>query len=92
MGNYFYLNDKDAYGEYRAVVGGYSLRFYYAGKSDALTYYATAGGWESDRREATFRPCAWARRLHGNAPSGAQYGSYRVILPNGKRASVAVYL
>ena len=92
MGDYFFLNDKDAYGEYRAVVGGYSLRFYYAGEPDKLTYYATEGGWESDRRVATFCPYAWARRLHGNAPSGTPYGYYRVTLPNRRQARVVVYL
>ena len=43
-------------------------------------------------RRASIRLATWAKHLHGNAPGGTIYGSYRITLPNKKRITVKAYL
>lgn len=43
-------------------------------------------------RGATVKLAAWAKRLHGNAPAGAYYGSFTAILPDGTRKAIRIYL
>lgn len=74
------------YGE-KITVNGYRLTIYPA-PGDRIEYTDITGR----ERSAKITLCKWARGLHGNAPSGTQYGSARVILPDGTRATVPIYL
>lgn len=73
------------YGETHKI-NGYRVEVYPM-SGDRISYYA--GG---TRREAKINLCRWARGLHGNPPGGTQYGSARLVLPDGSRATLPIYV
>lgn len=84
------------YGETHTI-RGYRVEIYPGTEPDTIEYitaHYTAGGhnYGTIERKASIRLCAWAKRLHGNPPSGTQYGSARIILPNGERVTFPVYI
>ncbi len=69
------------------IINGFKVEFESI-ENDTLTYYA----WQDCKRHtARLIPCEWTKHLHGNAPAGTQYGSYRIITPDGKRTTFPVY-
>ena len=79
--------DFNRYGMDEITVGGYRLTVY-CEPDDKISYVDYYGR----ERTATRRPAEWTKHLHGNAPSGTFYGSYRIITPDGKRHTVRTYL
>ena len=78
--------------DYETKVNGYRIDAWFNydhanGGSDI--YYTVNGG---TVHGASLIYCAWAQRLHGNAPSGTHYASFRATLPNGHRVTVRCYL
>ena len=66
---------------------------FYTVDGDLRVEYCARSAWYgSTTRTATVRLCQWAQRLHGNALSGAHYGSFTAILPDGSRRAVRIYL
>lgn len=47
---------------------------------------------DGKERRAALQLAEWAKHLHGNAPAGTFYGSYRVQLADGARVSFPVYV
>lgn len=82
-----YIDNKtvDFYGS--ALIDGFSIDFY--GVINDTLIYTVNGG---KPKLASFRPCRWARGLHGNAPTGTHYGDYHLLLPNQKTIVVKEYL
>ena len=75
------------YGE-RHTFDGYTITIYPGAERDTVDYVDYYG----KERTAKINYCAWVMRLHGNAPSGTQYGSARLILPNGNRVTFRLYV
>lgn len=69
-------------------IEGYRIDIYQA-EGDNIEY---CNDFEAITRRASLRLAKWARGLHGNAPSGTVYGSYRITLPDHRRVSVKAYL
>lgn len=67
------------------------MKMCYFRDNDGIFYWFEGGPW-TNTRFAKFYPAAWTQRLHGNAPGGTYYGSYRLILPDGSRYTYRVYL
>lgn len=78
------------YGE-KHIIDGYTV-WVYPGQpgSDTIEYTFEGESWNTHK--AYIRLCAWARRLHGNPPSGTKYGSATICLPNGKRRAFPLYV
>lgn len=64
---------------------------YFTDRDDTIFYWFEGPAW-TGTRYAKFYPATWTKHLHGNAPGGTYYGSYRLILPDGSRYTYRVYL
>jgi len=73
------------YGETHTI-NGFKVEVYPVNANE-ISYYAG-----HKRRTAKINLCKWATRLHGNPPAGTQYGSARLILPDGSKAAFPIYI
>lgn len=74
----YYTNDGKTYATIEGRTSG--------GKTVFCVYY---DGWFAKRETHEIRLYAWAKRLHGNAPSGTPYGYIR-LNRSGKRIVITV--
>ena len=68
------------------IIKGFTM--YYFINGDTMYYYFSG----TPTRYSTIKYYKWVLGLHGNAPTGTPYGSYRITLPNKKRITVKAYL
>ena len=66
--------------------GKHIVEYDFAG-NDTVRYYV---GYKEGTAKINY--CSWVRGLHGNAPAGTKYGSFRVTLPDGSRKNVPIYV
>jgi hypothetical protein len=72
-------------------IAGYRTELY--GVHDDVLYYHFTNHDKNPYfdHQAAAQYAKWARGLHGNAPSGIFYRSFRVKLPNGQRVTLREY-